>query len=299
MAQIAVPLLVSFSVVAAAWIFLDARARLRMLPAAAWAVGTLIAVGIVGPVYLLTRPPKTPTWGLGEVLAVMLFFVTAVPLLGALLIPQPETPPPLGVIATLAIVQNVVFVAAVLYIVRVRYRLPLSSVGLTGSRWIRRLWQGAVAGALAVLGNTLGQNVTVYALSLAIGQQAANEFVTREEVRTPIYRILPHLHNYLGLFFVAVLVGVVVPIGEEVFFRGLTYGALRWLMNRHSAVMLSALFFAGAHLQPVAILPILILGVILAYLYDYTGSLVPGMIAHAVNNLAALADFYRAPTPGF
>lgn len=296
MAQIAVTLLVFFSVVAAVWVFLDARARLRMLPAAAWAVGTLIAVGLVGPVYLLTRPPKNPMWGLGEVLAVMLFFVTAVPLLGAVLIPQAETPPSLGVIAALAVVQNAVFVAAVLYIVRIKYRLPLSRVGLAGGRWSRRLWQGAVAGTLAVMGNTLGQNVTVYALSLAMGQQAANEFVTREEVRAPIYRLLPHLHDRLGLLLVVVLIGVVVPIGEEVFFRGLAYGALRRVMNRHGAAVLSALFFAGAHLQPVAILPILILGVILAYLYDYTGSLVPGMIAHAVNNLAALAEFYRTPS---
>jgi len=41
----------------------------------------------------------------------------------------------------------------------------------------------------------------------------------------------------------------------------------------------------------------LILGVILACLYDYTGSLVPGMIAHGMNNLAALVIFYHAPPP--
>ena len=95
----------------------------------------------------------------------------------------------------------------------------------------------------------------------------------------------------------AVLVGLIVPIGEEMFFRGLTYGALRRMLNRHAAVLISAAFFAAAHLEPVEFLPILILGVILAYLYDYTGSLVPGMIAHSVNNLAALMLFYLSPMP--
>jgi len=58
-----------------------------------------------------------------------------------------------------------------------------------------------------------------------------------------------------------------------------------------------ALFFAAAHLEPTGILPIMLLGIVLAYAYDYTGSLVPGMIAHGVNNLTALASFYQSP-PG-
>jgi membrane protease YdiL (CAAX protease family) len=68
-------------------------------------------------------------------------------------------------------------------------------------------------------------------------------------------------------------------------------------LNRHAAVLASAAFFAAAHLQVVEFLPILILGLILTYLYEFTGSLVPGMIAHAVNNLAALALFYLTPLP--
>ncbi len=72
--------------------------------------------------------------------------------------------------------------------------------------------------------------------------------------------------------------------------------AARRALGRHTAVLASALFFAAAHVQPVEFLPILILGIVLAYLYEYTGSLVPGMIAHAVNNLAALVLFYVAPS---
>jgi membrane protease YdiL (CAAX protease family) len=67
---------------------------------------------------------------------------------------------------------------------------------------------------------------------------------------------------------------------------------------RHLAVLVSAVFFAAAHLEPVALLPILLLGVVLAYTYEYTGSLVPGMMAHGVNNLVALFIFYQNPPPG-
>jgi CAAX protease family protein len=75
-------------------------------------------------------------------------------------------------------------------------------------------------------------------------------------------------------------------------------GALRRALHRHTAVVVSALFFAAAHLQVVELLPILILGLVLGYLYEITGSLVPGMIAHGLNNLAALFVFYQGPSIG-
>lgn len=284
---------------AAVWVFVDARRRLRPLAAAAWALGTLVAVGLVGATYVLTRPSKASTWGLGEVLAVLLFFVMAIPLLGVLLaFTSPNLSDlPFGAVVIFALFQNGVFIAVALYIVLVKYRLPLSSLGLGRGRWVRQLELGIAAAAAAVLGNLVGQNVTVYALGLAMGRERAGEFVTREEIRAPIYRILPHVHQRLELLLLVALIGVIVPIGEEIFFRGLTYGALRRVLRRPFAVVVSALFFAGVHFQPVEILPILILGVILASLYEYTGSLVPGMIAHGMNNLAALVIFYHAPPP--
>jgi CAAX protease family protein len=284
---------------AAVGVFLDARTRLGLLPAAAWGLGTLLTAGIAASAYLLVRPSRAPAWGLGEVLGLTLFFVLVIPLLGVLILSgSPASLPPLPVIAGLAVLQNAIFVAGALYVVGIKYRLPLRHLGLTAGSWPRRVAQGAAASIAAVLSNTIGQNVTVFILGVAMGQQAAGDLVVREQVRTPIYRLLPQLHRPLEVVALVVLVGVIVPVGEEVFFRGLTFGALRRVMNRHAAVMTSALFFAGAHLQPVELLPILILGMILAYLYDYTGSLVPGMIAHGVNNLTALFLFYQHPQLG-
>ena len=285
------------SVTAAVAVFLDARVRLGILPAVVWGLVTLLTAGIPASVYLLVRPSRAQTWGVGEVLGLTLFFVLVIPLLAALLLSaSSDTLPPLPVIGGLAVFQNAIFVAAGLYVVAIKYRLPLSHIGLGAGAWPRRVVQGAAASIAAVLSNTVGQNVTVYVLGMVMGQQAAIDFVTREEVRTPVYRLLPQLHRPLEMAAVVVLVAIIVPVGEEIFFRGLTFGVLRRMMNRHVAVVTSALFFASAHLQPVEFLPILILGMILAYLYDYTGSLIPGMIAHGVNNLAALFLFYHHPT---
>lgn len=278
--------------------YFDARARLPHAAALAWALGTLLAAGLALPAYLLVRPSRSPVWGLSEILALTLFFILTIPLLNAWLFRTPPGAlPPLTVIAALGILQNTAFVAAAVYVVRVKYRLPLSSLGLGAGPWLPRLRQGAAAAVVAVLGNSVGQNATVYALALVMGKGAANDLVTREQVQTPIYRLLPQLHHRLELLVLVVLIGIVVPMGEELFFRGLTYGAVRRHMNRHAATVLSAVFFAGAHLQPVELLPILILGVVLAYTYEYTGSLIPGMIAHGVNNVTALIVFYQNPPP--
>ena len=286
------------SIAIAAAVFLDARPRVGATAAALWAAATLLGLGLVAPLYLLMRPSRAPTWGILEILALTLFFTTIVPLVGQVLHVRAAGAPPLPTIAALAVIQNAVFAASAVYVARVKYGLPLAAVGLTIGTWTQRLRQGAVAAAAGIAGNSIGQSVTVAALAIWMGRQAATDLVVRQEVHTPVYRILPQLHQRSEIAVLAVLVGVVVPIGEEIFFRGLAFGALRRVMNRHLAVLLSALFFAAAHLEPVALLPIVLLGVVLAYTYDYTGSLVPGMIAHGVNNLAALFVFYQSPAPG-
>ncbi len=277
--------------------FLDARPRVGLARAAAWAVATLAAVALAVPAYLVIRPSRAPVWGGAEIFGLTLFFAGTIPTLAFVFRGASDPLPPLPIIAALAVLQDAVFAGAALYIARIKYRLPLASLGLTVGRWSRTLVQGGAAAVAAIAGNNLGQIATVFVLGLWMGHQAANTLVQRDELRTPAFRVLALVHQPVELAGIAVLVGVIVPIGEELFFRGLVYGALRRRMHRHLAAFLSALFFTAAHLEPAAALSILMLGLVLAYTYEYSGSLVPGMIAHGVNNLAALFAFYQNP-PG-
>jgi membrane protease YdiL (CAAX protease family) len=287
------------SLAAALFVFNDARRRMRRGAAALWAVAAAAFVGAAVPLYLIVRPAGRTMWGLVEVAGVTLFFAGTLPLAGLLLPHGGRTQlPPLWLVITLAIAQNAFFVGAGAYLAAVKYRLPLAALGLRLGDARRRVAQGTVAAAAAVLGNGIGQNLTVALLALGIGQAAATKYVNSAEQRSPIYRLLPSVHAAGDVALLGLIVGIVVPIGEEVFFRGLVLGALRRALNRHAAVAVSALFFAAAHLQLVELLPILILGLVLGYLYEFTGSLVPGMIAHGVNNLAALFLFYQGPSIG-
>jgi membrane protease YdiL (CAAX protease family) len=57
-------------------------------------------------------------------------------------------------------------------------------------------------------------------------------------------------------------------------------------------MIITAVIFGAAHLQIVNFLPIALLGYIMALLYERTGSLLPAIVLHGVNNLAALITIY-------
>lgn len=84
--------------------------------------------------------------------------------------------------------------------------------------------------------------------------------------------------------------GVLAPIKEEAFFRGLVYPPLRQLLGRGKGILLSAGFFAVLHADVIRFLPLFIGGIILTWLYEKTSSLWPSIIAHGTwNILMALA----------
>ena len=79
---------------------------------------------------------------------------------------------------------------------------------------------------------------------------------------------------------------IFAPVFEELAFRGLLFGVFRRRFQWRTAAMLSAALFAIAHgYGLIGFLSVFWSGVIWAWAYERTGSLWPGMIAHAVNNL--------------
>ena len=76
------------------------------------------------------------------------------------------------------------------------------------------------------------------------------------------------------------------PVFEELAFRGLLFGVLRRRFQWGPAAVLSAAIFAVAHgYGLIGFISVFWSGVIWAWVYERTGSLLPGMIGHAINNL--------------
>jgi uncharacterized protein len=88
----------------------------------------------------------------------------------------------------------------------------------------------------------------------------------------------------------AFLVSVVAPIGEEFFFRGFFYGALRNWRGPWLAAMLTGLVFGIVHFSSsnvAFLLPLAFFGFALCVLYEKTGSLYPCIALHCANNAVA------------
>ncbi len=95
--------------------------------------------------------------------------------------------------------------------------------------------------------------------------------------------------EYGGYVAVAIpLVCLIAPLAEETIFRGFIYGWLRRRLHVIPAVVISAAVFSAAHVVLVLALPLFGVGVILALLYEYSDSLLPGAIVHGLFNLVGI-----------
>lgn len=93
----------------------------------------------------------------------------------------------------------------------------------------------------------------------------------------------------MALIALGALVVIAAPVSEEIFFRGFFFGALRAKMPFWGAALISGLVFGLVHI-PSGIAqapPLALLGVVLAWLYERTGSLGAPMIMHGFQNLVA------------
>ncbi len=97
---------------------------------------------------------------------------------------------------------------------------------------------------------------------------------------------LTQFSGVAAAFWVVLLGGLVVPLGEELLFRGVGYGAFR-RYGPVIATIVSSLVFALAHGINVVFLAVLVLAVLNAVLYERTRSIWPCFVTHASFNLCS------------
>lgn len=91
------------------------------------------------------------------------------------------------------------------------------------------------------------------------------------------------------------LVGAILaPLVEEIFFRGFLFQGFRARYGWVPGMLLSSAIFGLAHLDPAALIPTFILGCLLAFLYQRTNSVWPGVIMHMLVNSFGLCSVYFA-----
>ncbi|WP_282608263.1 CPBP family intramembrane glutamic endopeptidase [Pelagibius sp. Alg239-R121] len=175
-------------------------------------------------------------------------------------------------------VHSLLVMASIYFIVIRRRGLRLSDLGivLVSKTWIVR---AAVAGI-----------ATVFISGLVIQ-------VLRTMQEEPFHN--PQIDIFVGggpsfsnLLISLLVTGAIVPLTEEIAFRGLFYGWLRQHMSVAASVAISSAFFAFLHGVPFLIPIFALVGAILAFITEKSGSVLAATITHGVFNAFGVISLY-------
>jgi membrane protease YdiL (CAAX protease family) len=120
-------------------------------------------------------------------------------------------------------------------------------------------------------------------------------FYLLEKTGIPFERITDEiqLHDY-AVWQLLALNSLAPAVVEEIAFRGIIFGRLRRVLGEREGWQVQAAFFAILHLSPVIFPTHFAMGLIFGWLRMRTGSLLPGMILHALWNAASiLLELYQ------
>lgn len=94
------------------------------------------------------------------------------------------------------------------------------------------------------------------------------------------------------------VIGLLAPLAEEMVFRGaILRSLLQWNKRHWVGITLSALLFALVHGNPAQMPHALLAGLLLGWMFYRTGSIVPGVVFHWVNNTIAYASYNVMSNP--
>jgi CAAX protease family protein len=191
---------------------------------------------------------------------------------------------PPGVVIAATLVQDVALIAA-----------AVAFAGL----WVRGLTAASFGLRPAALRSAAGWTILTFvafwiltAIYVSIVGQPDQQELTRD---------LHDEESLAALISYAVLLAFVAPLCEEFFFRGFVFGVLREKLGVAGGVVVTGIVFglvhvAGSPIETVGVL--VILGMLLCILYWRTGSLLPCIALHAINNAISFAATKDISVPG-
>lgn len=91
-------------------------------------------------------------------------------------------------------------------------------------------------------------------------------------------------------------IALIAPIAEEMLFRGGIEGfLLRRKIKPIIAILVSAIIFGVIHANPAQIFFATILGIIFGWMYYRTGSILPSIVGHVLNNTVSVSVMATSP----
>jgi len=181
------------------------------------------------------------------------------------------------------IVLDFFILAAVLSIAHREYLRKFTSFGFSKKNLRKNIFYG-IFGYIGIIPVILIIGIIVYAV--------LNIFKITPPPQ-PIVGLMLAEKNTALIVVSAIIAAIFGPIIEEIFFRGIMYNAVKRKIGIFWSILITSVLFSFLHTHAleyflVGFIPITILGVALAYLYEKTGSLIPSITLHVLNNVGSI-----------
>lgn len=108
----------------------------------------------------------------------------------------------------------------------------------------------------------------------------------------PLILLALESKNAIALIIFFFTAAIAAPIFEEIIFRGFLLASLTRYFSSGSAIVLSAVIFAAAHLSLSEVLPLTVLGIVLGFVYNRSGNLLSSILLHALWNSGTLLSLF-------
>ncbi len=164
----------------------------------------------------------------------------------------------------------------IIYFTVIQYKEPLAALGISARNFLKNVFYGII-GYIAL--------IPVLILILVIIAVIINITKYVPE-RQPVVELFLKEKGVAFLAYSSLFAAIIGPMIEELFFRGFLYSALKKYIGIFWAMAVTAGLFAALHAHIVGFFPIMALGMLLAYIYEKTGTLVSSVTVHIIHNLS-------------
>lgn len=140
--------------------------------------------------------------------------------------------------------------------------------------------------------------VFVWAALLALGSILPTEYLVEKINLTMPDTTRMMFEEVMKVSWGYVAIGLMVPIAEEIVFRGAIQHTLQVALGKRYpwiAIVISALIFGFIHLNLAQGVHAFVIGLLLGWMYYRTGSILPELVFHWVNNSVAYLMFNLLP----